>query len=162
MPRFARLDIAGLLQHVMVRDIESDDIFIYDHDRQRFVDRFASLLSETGVRCYAWTFLSNHFHALMMPTSTPLSSFLRRLLKVDLPLSPGHPAAKEVEAEMGHGQAGRLGRSTDTAKHRLGARQQFGKGKGLDKIVVAPRGVLGSINPDDRRERPRPGRCDGG
>lgn len=80
MPRFARLDIAGLLQHVMVRGIESRDIFIDDHDRQRFVDRFASLLSETGVRCYAWTFLSNHFNALLMPTSTPLSSFMRRLL----------------------------------------------------------------------------------
>ena len=80
MPRFARLDIAGLLQHVMVRGIERRDIFLDDLDRQRFVSRFTSLLSETGVRCYAWALLSNHFHLLLMPTGTPLSSFMRRLL----------------------------------------------------------------------------------
>ena len=48
MPRLARLDIAGLLQHVIVRGIERRDIFNDDHDRQLFFDRFAKLLSETG------------------------------------------------------------------------------------------------------------------
>jgi REP element-mobilizing transposase RayT len=80
MPRLARLDIAGLLQHVIVRGIERRDIFNDDHDRQLFVARLVSLLSETGVRCYAWALLSNHFHLLLMPTSTPLSHFMRRLL----------------------------------------------------------------------------------
>src|ERR1035437_564803 len=80
MPRLARLDIAGLLQHVIVRGIERRDIFNDDHDRQLFFDRFTILLSETGVRCYAWALLSNHFHLLLMPTSTTLSSFMRRLL----------------------------------------------------------------------------------
>ena len=80
MPRLARLDIAGLLQHVIVRGIERRDIFNDDHDRQLFVARLASLLSETGVRCYAWALLSNHFHLLVMPTATPLSLFMRRLL----------------------------------------------------------------------------------
>ncbi|NTV48602.1 MAG: transposase [Geobacteraceae bacterium] len=80
MPRLARLDIAGLLQHVIVRGIERRDIFNNDHDRQLFVDRFSSLLSETGVQCYAWALLSNHFHLLLMPTSAPLSYFMRRLL----------------------------------------------------------------------------------
>jgi putative transposase len=80
MPRLARLDIAGLLQHVIVRGIERRDIFNDDHDRQLFVDRFTTLLSETGVRCYAWALLSNHFHLLLMPSSTPLSYFMRRLL----------------------------------------------------------------------------------
>ena len=80
MPRLARLDIAGLLQHVIVRGIERCDIFNDDFDRQLFFDRFTELLSETGVRCYAWALLSNHFHLLLMPTSTTLSSFMRRLL----------------------------------------------------------------------------------
>jgi len=80
MPRLARLDITGLLQHVIVRGIERRDIFNDDHDRQLFVDRLFSLCSETGVRCYAWALLSNHFHLLLMPTSTPLSFFMRRLL----------------------------------------------------------------------------------
>ncbi|MDY0301166.1 MAG: hypothetical protein RBQ99_06230 [Trichlorobacter sp.] len=45
MPRLARLDIVGVLQHVIVRGIEHHDIFSDDHDRQRFLDRFASLLT---------------------------------------------------------------------------------------------------------------------
>src|SRR5665647_2349785 len=80
MPRLAKLDIAGLLQHVIVRGIERRDIFNDDYDRQLFVDRLISLLSETGVHCYAWAILSNHFHLLLMPTSTPLAHFMRRLL----------------------------------------------------------------------------------
>jgi len=80
MPRLARIDIAGLLQHVIVRGIERCDIFNDDCDRQLFLDRFTKLLSETGVRCYAWALLSSHFHLLLMPTSTSLSSFMRRLL----------------------------------------------------------------------------------
>jgi REP element-mobilizing transposase RayT len=80
MPRLARLDSAGLLQHVIVRGIERSDIFNDDQDRQLFVARFATLLSETGVRCYAWALLSNHFHLLLMPTTTSLSHFMRRLL----------------------------------------------------------------------------------
>jgi hypothetical protein len=59
MPRLARLDIAGLLQHVIVRGIERRDIFIDDIDRQNFLDRITTLLPETGVRCYAWAILSN-------------------------------------------------------------------------------------------------------
>jgi REP element-mobilizing transposase RayT len=80
MPRLARLDIAGLLQHVIVRGIERRDIFIDDIDRQNFVDRVTTLLPGTGVRCYAWAILSYHFHMLLMPTATPLGSFMRRLL----------------------------------------------------------------------------------
>jgi hypothetical protein len=34
MPRLARIDIAGLLQHVIVRGIERRDILIDDIDRQ--------------------------------------------------------------------------------------------------------------------------------
>jgi REP element-mobilizing transposase RayT len=63
-----------------VRGIERRNIFNDEQDRQLFVDRFFSLLSETDVRCYAWSLLSNHFHLLLMPTSTPLSNFMRRLL----------------------------------------------------------------------------------
>ena len=80
MPRLARLDIPGLLQHVIVRGIERRDIFNDDNDRQLFVDRLFSLCAETGVRCYSWALLSNHFHLLVIPTSTPLSFFMRRLL----------------------------------------------------------------------------------
>ncbi len=80
MPRTARLDITGLLQHVIVRGIEKRDIFLTDDDRLLFVDRLSALIKNTKTRCYAWALMSNHFHLLLMPTSCSLSSFMRRLL----------------------------------------------------------------------------------
>ena len=80
MPRSARLDIPGLLQHVIVRGIERRDIFLDDEDRSRFLERFSNLLVKTDMRCFAWALMSNHFHLLLMPTAVPLSYFMRRLL----------------------------------------------------------------------------------
>ena len=80
MPRSARLDIPGLLQHVMVRGIERCDIFHDDEDRSHFLERFTSLLIATETRCFAWSLMSNHFHLLLIPTLVPLSHFMRRLL----------------------------------------------------------------------------------
>lgn len=80
MPRSARLDIPGLLQHVIVRGIERRDIFLDDDDRSHFLERFTSLLSTTKTRCLAWSLMSNHFHLLLKPTALPLSHFMRRLL----------------------------------------------------------------------------------
>jgi len=42
MPRQARIDIPGLLQHVIVRGIESGKIFLDDIDRKLFVERLSA------------------------------------------------------------------------------------------------------------------------
>jgi len=80
MPRTARIDIPGLLQHVMVRGIEKRDIFLDDDDKALFVERLSTLLIATGTECLAWALLSNHFHLLLRPQSTKLATFMRRLL----------------------------------------------------------------------------------
>jgi len=80
MPRTARIDIPGLLQHVIVRGIERRDIFLNDDDRRFFLERLAKLLSATGTECLAWALMSNHFHLLLCPRLTKLSVFMRRLL----------------------------------------------------------------------------------
>ncbi len=80
MPRHARIDIPGLLQHVIVRGIERSKIFLDNEDRQDFVTRLALLLKETETICYAWTLLDNHFHLLLMPTTQPLARLMRKLL----------------------------------------------------------------------------------
>jgi REP element-mobilizing transposase RayT len=80
MPRAARIDIPGILQHVIVRGIEKRDIFLDDDDRASFVRRFSLLLQETETECLAWALLSNHFHVLVRPKSEKLSTFMRRLL----------------------------------------------------------------------------------
>lgn len=80
MPRTARIDIPGLLQHVIVRGIERRDIFLDDGDRRLFLERLSRLLLETGTECLAWALMSNHFHLLLCPRVTKLSVFMRRLL----------------------------------------------------------------------------------
>ncbi|EAT16035.1 protein of unknown function DUF1568 [Desulfuromonas acetoxidans DSM 684] len=80
MPRHARIDIPGLLQHVIVRGIERRDIFITDDDREDFVRRLSGLLEETSTACYAWALLDNHVHLLLIPTEISLSILMRRLL----------------------------------------------------------------------------------
>ena len=80
MPRKARIDIPGLLQHVIVRGIERRKIFRDDQDRGMFVKRLSFLLKETGTDCFAWALLDNHFHLLLRCNRIALSSFMRRLL----------------------------------------------------------------------------------
>ena len=80
MPRAARLDIAGALQHVIVRGVERRDIFLDDQDRQSFVDRFTILMEQMGMECLAWALMSNHVHLLLRPSQDNLGQFMRRLL----------------------------------------------------------------------------------
>lgn len=80
MPRQPRLDILGLLHHVIVRGIERGIIFCDDTDRRDFLVRFNNLLNETGTECLAWALIPNHLHLLLRPVKTSLSSFMRRLL----------------------------------------------------------------------------------
>jgi hypothetical protein len=51
MPRQPRIDIPGLLRHVIVRGIERSVVFIDDKDRQHFIDRLGQLLIETNTDC---------------------------------------------------------------------------------------------------------------
>lgn len=80
MPRSARLDLPGLLQHVIVRGVDRCDIFLDDADRRRFLLSFSKLLAETDTECLAWSLMSNHFHLLLRPRKSHLAPFMRRLL----------------------------------------------------------------------------------
>ncbi|MEA1991952.1 MAG: transposase [Thermodesulfobacteriota bacterium] len=80
MPRQARLDAPGLLQHVMARGIERRKIFWDDKDRSSFLERLAVILEKTQTQCYAWALIPNHFHLLLRTGQTPLSKVMRRLM----------------------------------------------------------------------------------
>ena len=80
MPRQARLDAPGVLQHVMARGIERRKIFWDDKDRSSFLERLAIILEETQTQCYAWTLIPNHFHLLLRTGPTSLSTVMRRLM----------------------------------------------------------------------------------
>jgi len=80
MPRTARLDAPGVLHHVMIRGIESREIFRNSKDREDFIERLAILCHETKTTCYAWAFIPNHAHFLFRTGKDPLSRLMRRLL----------------------------------------------------------------------------------
>jgi putative transposase len=80
MPRVARLDSPGVLQHVIVRGNEKRKIFLDDRDRSRFLDRLSQLLKDSGTLCYAWSLIPTHFHLLLLPTRLKLAMLMRRLL----------------------------------------------------------------------------------
>lgn len=80
MPRSARIDIPGLLQHVIVRGIERRDIFVDEDDKNLFLERLSKLLISTGTDCLAWALMTNHFHLLLRSRATKLSVLMRRLL----------------------------------------------------------------------------------
>ena len=60
MPRRARLDAPGTLQHVIVRGIERRKIVNDAADRNNFVKRLGELSAGTKTRIYAWALMSNH------------------------------------------------------------------------------------------------------
>ena len=80
MTRQARIDAPGALHHIICRWIERGQIFVDDDDRDYFVERLATVLSETTTSCFAWALIPNHFHLLVRTGSVPVSIVMRRLL----------------------------------------------------------------------------------
>ena len=80
MPRQARIDAPGALQHIIVRGIERRKLFADDADRKAFVDRLGRLLEESGTACYAWTLMPTHVHLLLQTGTVPVATVMRRLL----------------------------------------------------------------------------------
>jgi len=80
MPRKARIDAPGALQHIIIRGIERKPIFKDSIDYQNFIERLNSILTDTSTPCYAWAQMTNHVHLLLRTGHAPLSTVMRRLL----------------------------------------------------------------------------------
>ena len=80
MPRKARIDAPGALQHLIIRGIEKKSIFRDDRDRNRFLERLGKLLLTTSTSCYAWVLMPNHVHLLLSTGLMPLATVMKRLL----------------------------------------------------------------------------------
>lgn len=80
MPRQARIDISGLLYHVMIRGIERKEIFPKKIDKQDFIERLGKSLAESGAKCFAWVLMPNHAHLLIRVGEKKLSRIMRGLL----------------------------------------------------------------------------------
>ena len=80
MPRQARIDVSGLLYHIMIRGIEKRVIFPTREDREDFIERLKKSIEESGAKCFAWVLMPNHVHLLIKTGEKKLSSMMRSLL----------------------------------------------------------------------------------
>ncbi len=64
----------------MVRSIARSVLFRDDTDRNRFIDRAATVFTEGKAGCYAFALLSNHVHLLVRTGIVPLSTLMTRIL----------------------------------------------------------------------------------
>ena len=80
MPRKARIDAPGALQHIVIRGIEKKRIFRVTKDYRNFLERLDKILTETDTPCYAWALMPNHVHLLLRTGEVPISTVMRRLL----------------------------------------------------------------------------------
>jgi len=80
MPRKARIDAPGALHHIIGRGIERRRIFNDDQDRNNFLKRLGTILTDASTTCYAWALIPNHFHLLLKTGQTPIATIMRRLL----------------------------------------------------------------------------------
>ena len=80
MPRKARIDAPGAVQHIIIRGIERKKIFRNDADRSNFLARLSTIVSETQTTCYAWALIPNHVHLLLRTGTAPIATVMRRLL----------------------------------------------------------------------------------
>ena len=76
MPRKARIDAPGALHHIIARGIARKKVFDDNSDRDFFIDRFGSILSDTSTQCFAWALIPNHFHLLLKTGATPISTVM--------------------------------------------------------------------------------------
>ena len=80
MPRKARIDAPGAVNHIIIRGIERRKIFRSDSDRADLLQRLGRLLSETQTECFAWALIPNHAHFLLRTTLVPIAALMRRVL----------------------------------------------------------------------------------
>lgn len=80
MPRRARIDAPGALQHIICRGIDRCRVFRDDSDRREFISRLGRILGETRTTCYAWALMPNHFHLLLRTGDAAIAIVMKRLL----------------------------------------------------------------------------------
>ncbi len=79
MARPLRLEFSGAVYHVTARGDRREDIFVDDHDRQRFLELLGREVDQQHWSLYAYCLMGNHYHLLLETPEANLSRGMRRL-----------------------------------------------------------------------------------
>jgi putative transposase len=80
MPRQARVNIPGLLYHIMGRGIERRPIFLCADDYEDFLERLEKGLEHCPGQVLGWALMPNHFHLLVRAGGKGISSLMQRVM----------------------------------------------------------------------------------
>ncbi len=79
MARTLRIQIPGLIRHVMSRGNGRMGIFLDDTDYRQFVFLLGEAVEQFDVCCWNYCLMPNHYHATLQPSRPNLSEAIRRL-----------------------------------------------------------------------------------
>jgi REP element-mobilizing transposase RayT len=113
MPRKRRNDAPGTVHHVWARGVLKHPIFVDDRDRFDLRDLLSATLVDCGARALAWTFMTNHIHAVVRTAAVPLSTIMNLLL------SAYAQSFNRRHERVGHVFQGRFGSRIVASDHDL-------------------------------------------
>lgn len=76
MPRSPRIHAPGAMYHVTLRGNHRQDIFFSPDDRSLLTHIIRDILVGCGARLHAYCYMTNHIHALLQVSDTPLSKIM--------------------------------------------------------------------------------------
>jgi len=79
MSRPLRIELAGGIYHVTSRGDRREDIYLYDIDREKWLDLFGQVCKRYNWKCHAYCLMSNHYHIVVETIEGNLSKGMRQL-----------------------------------------------------------------------------------
>jgi REP element-mobilizing transposase RayT len=79
MARGPRRDAPDEIHHVWARGLDRQRIFHDERDRHDLLDRWSTVLPESGLTCLAWSLLPNHYHLVLKRGPVSISRAMARI-----------------------------------------------------------------------------------
>ena len=79
MPRSPRIHAPGAMYHVTLRGNHRQDIFFAPEDRALLTRIIMEIIVDCGAQLHAYCYMTNHVHALVRVSETPLSRVMLRV-----------------------------------------------------------------------------------
>jgi len=77
MARIQRIYSSTGCYHIMLRGNEKKNIFLDDHDRQRFLEVLLKKKTETELAVYAYCLMDNHIHLVLRDEQNEISTIMK-------------------------------------------------------------------------------------
>src|SRR5438132_10720895 len=77
MPRAPRIDVPGVVYHVINRGVKQLPLFHQDEDLHEFLDWLIETRRRYSVEIHHYSLMTNHYHLLLRPLESSLSRLMQ-------------------------------------------------------------------------------------